>query len=479
MPHDAHELKFLATPEKGEVSALLVRPEDATHLLVLGHGASTNMRHATLQAIAERLAEVGIATFRYNFPYSENGKGRDGQAVCTATVRSAVAAAHEAAPDLPLLAGGHSFGGRMTSTAASESPIEGVVGLVFFSFPLHLAGKPETKRADHLDAVTVPMLFLSGTRDELAALELLRPVCEKLGERATLHLLDTADHGYKVLKKSRTSDGGRLRRDGSRRAGLGGEAGLRRTRRWTSRRRRYARRFIGMSVSCALPGGDRHRRRVRPRARRPRGVRQHLPADRHADEPPGDDRLGLAADALAGRAGPELVRAARGPRPRHGLPPALLLLPVGGRIDKEGRHDPLAFGDARTSPIDTRDVAKVIAAVLEHPEAHVGKVIELTGPKSQDMRAVAAEYSEALGRTITYVDVPMDEWRERELPARGLPGHVAGHMKVMAQLHADNRYDRLTHDFETIIGRPPTSIRDYVANHPELFGPSEPARGPA
>lgn len=135
----------------------------------------------------------------------------------------------------------------------------------------------------------------------------------------------------------------------------------------------------------------------------------------------------------------------------------------------------LPFGDAKTSPIDTKDVAEVIAAVLEQPEAHVGKVIELTGPKSEDMRAAAAEYSEALGRTITYVDVPMEEWLERELPARGLPGHVAGHMKVMAQLHADNRYDRLTDHFEAIIGRPATSIRDYVAKHPELFGP----RGPA
>ena len=205
MPHDPHEMKFVATPEKGEVSALALRPENATHLLVLGHGASTNMRHATLQAIADRLAEVGIATFRYNFPYSESGKGRDSQAVCTATVRAAVVAAQEAAPGLTLLAGGHSFGGRMTSTAASESPLGGVAGLVFFSFPLHLAGKPDRKRADHLAAVTVPMLFLSGTRDELAELDLLKPVCKKLGNRATLHLLDTADHGYKILKKSRTS----------------------------------------------------------------------------------------------------------------------------------------------------------------------------------------------------------------------------------------------------------------------------------
>src|SRR5207248_1089781 len=123
-------LKFLATPEKGKVSSLLVRPADATHVLVLGHGASTNMRHATLQTIAERLADVGIATFRYNFPYMEHGKGRDSQEVCTRTVRSAVAAARGAVRDLPMLAGGHSFGGRMTSTATSESTLDGVHGLV-------------------------------------------------------------------------------------------------------------------------------------------------------------------------------------------------------------------------------------------------------------------------------------------------------------------------------------------------------------
>jgi predicted alpha/beta-hydrolase family hydrolase len=200
------ELKFVATPQKGEVSALLVRPEGATHLLVLGHGASTTMRHATLKAIAEALADAGIATFRYNFPYAEHGKGRDSQAVCTQTVRSAVAAAHAAAPDLPILAGGHSFGGRMTSTAASESPLDGVSGLVFFSFPLHQPGKPDTQRAEHLATVTVPMLLLSGTRDELGAMDLLRPVCEGLGSRATLHAVDTADHGYKVLKRSRVGD---------------------------------------------------------------------------------------------------------------------------------------------------------------------------------------------------------------------------------------------------------------------------------
>ena len=206
MADRAIEMKFLATPEKGDVSALLLRPTDASHLLVLGHGASTNMRHLTLQIIAERMAEAGIATFRYNFPYMEHGTGRDGQAVCTTTVRSAVAAGRRASPGLPLLAGGHSFGGRMTSTAASESPLECVVGLVFFAFPLHQPGKPETKRAEHLSKVTVPMLFLSGTRDELAVMDLLQPVCKKLGKRATLHALDTADHGFRTLKRSRKSE---------------------------------------------------------------------------------------------------------------------------------------------------------------------------------------------------------------------------------------------------------------------------------
>ena len=163
------------------------------------------MRHTTLESIARALADTGIATLRYNFPYSEYGTGRDSQAVCTETVRAAVAAAHAAAPGLPLLAGGHSFSGRMTSTAASESPLNGIHGLVFFSFPLHQPGKPDTKRADHLAAVRVPMLFLSGTRDELAEMGLLRQVCQKLGDRATLHAVDTADHGYKVLKRSRAS----------------------------------------------------------------------------------------------------------------------------------------------------------------------------------------------------------------------------------------------------------------------------------
>lgn len=200
------ELKFTATCDKGEVSAILIRPDEAKHLLVLGHGASTSMRHATMQRIADALAERSIATFRYNFPYSENGTARNSTATCVETIRNAVRKAHEVAPNLKLLAGGHSFGGRMTTTAQSEEPLDNVDGLVLFSFPLHLAGRPDTKRAEHLAKIEIPMLFLSGTRDELATLDLLEPVIENLGNRATLHLLDTANHGYKVLKKTRVSE---------------------------------------------------------------------------------------------------------------------------------------------------------------------------------------------------------------------------------------------------------------------------------
>ena len=199
------ELKFLATADKGEVSAILQRPDDATHLIVLGHGASTNMRHATLQSIADAMAEQNIATFRYNFPYSEKGTARNSTATCVETIRNAVKAAHKAAPDLTLLAGGHSFGGRMTSTAQSEAPLENVKGIIFFSFPLHLPGKPAITRAEHLAKIEIPLLFLSGTRDELATLDLLEPVVESLGRKATIHFIETANHSYKVLKKTRTS----------------------------------------------------------------------------------------------------------------------------------------------------------------------------------------------------------------------------------------------------------------------------------
>lgn len=199
------DLKFQASLDKGEVSGILMRPEGATHVVVLGHGASTSMRHSTMQSIADAMAIEQIATFRYNFPYSENGTARNSTATCVETIRSAVKVAQDAVPDLALLAGGHSFGGRMTTTAQSEEPLENVKGLVLFSFPLHLAGRPDTKRADHLASIDVPMLFLSGTRDELATLDLLEPTLEKLGNRTTLHLIETANHSYKVLKNTRNS----------------------------------------------------------------------------------------------------------------------------------------------------------------------------------------------------------------------------------------------------------------------------------
>lgn len=198
-------IKFTATADKGEVSGLLMRPAGAERIVVLGHGASSNMRHSTVSNIAEALAERNIATFRYNFPYSEKGGGRNSQATVLETIRNAVQAARSAAPDLKVFAGGHSFSGRMTSTAQSESPIEGLAGLIFFAFPLHPAGAPDTTRAEHLFKVEIPMLFLSGTRDALGELSLLEQTVKKLGKNATLYLSETADHSFKILKRKRKS----------------------------------------------------------------------------------------------------------------------------------------------------------------------------------------------------------------------------------------------------------------------------------
>ena len=170
------------------------------------------MHHPFMGALAEELARVGVATLRYQFPYmEERRKAPDKPAVLTGTVAAAVRAARqfltqEGAPDLPLLAGGKSMGGRMTSQEAAEGLIPEVRGLVFFGFPLHPPKQPGTKRAEHLAKVTAPMLFLQGTRDELADLKLLKPICKKLGERATLHVIETADHSFHVLKKSGRSD---------------------------------------------------------------------------------------------------------------------------------------------------------------------------------------------------------------------------------------------------------------------------------
>ncbi|HEX9109669.1 MAG TPA: alpha/beta family hydrolase [Longimicrobiales bacterium] len=188
--------------EGGPVSGLLLRPTDARALLVFGHGAGAGMRHPFMEAVSRRLAERGVATLRYQFPYMERRQARtDSPAVAAATVRAACDVARSEAPGLPLVAGGKSFGGRMTSTAQAEAPLPGVRGLIFFGFPLHPPKRPATTRAEHLARVTVPMLFLQGTRDDLADLQLIRGVTGELAT-ATLHVVEGADHSFAVLKRS-------------------------------------------------------------------------------------------------------------------------------------------------------------------------------------------------------------------------------------------------------------------------------------
>jgi len=203
----ASEISFEATPEAGAVSALLLRPEDAWCVAALAHGAGAGMRHAFMESAATALAARGVATFRYQFPYMEAGRRRtDSPDTAAATVRAAVAAAREAVPDLPLIAGGKSFGGRMTSTSAASVPLPNVRGLVFLGFPLHPAGRAGTKRAEHLADVTHPMLFLQGTRDKLAEIPLITSVCDGLGAHARMHVVEGADHGFHVLKRSGRTD---------------------------------------------------------------------------------------------------------------------------------------------------------------------------------------------------------------------------------------------------------------------------------
>ncbi len=189
------------------VSALLVAPPGAHACYVFAHGAGAGMKHAFMTTVASELAERGIATLRYQFPYMERGSKRpDTPKVAHAAVRAAVEAAARLVPQIPLYAGGKSFGGRMTSQAQAASPLPGVNGLVFLGFPLHAAGKPSDERARHLANVQVPMLFLQGTRDELADLELLRPVVSALGERARLELFQDADHSFHVPARTGRKD---------------------------------------------------------------------------------------------------------------------------------------------------------------------------------------------------------------------------------------------------------------------------------
>jgi len=197
----------IAVDETRSVGGLLRVPERPVCCYVFAHGAGAGMAHPFMNAFANDLAELGIATLRYQFLYMERGSKRpDAPADAHAAVRAAVAQAHETLPSLPLVAGGKSYGGRMTSQAQARSPLPGVRGLAFVGFPLHPAGKPAVERADHLRDVAIPMLFLSGTRDELADLALLQGVVEALGSRATLHLLGDADHSLHVPAKSGKRD---------------------------------------------------------------------------------------------------------------------------------------------------------------------------------------------------------------------------------------------------------------------------------
>jgi predicted alpha/beta-hydrolase family hydrolase len=204
---DAQQKLNIEIAKVGPVSVLLNRPAQARACFVFAHGAGAGMTHPFMETVAQGLFERGIATLRYQFPYMEKGSRRpDPPAIAQATVRAAVAEAGRRCPGLPLIAGGKSFGGRMTSQAQAAAPLDGVGGLAFLGFPLHPAGKPSSDRAKHLADVHIPMLFLQGTRDTLAEVGLLEPVVRSLGPQATLHLVDGADHSFHVLARSGRND---------------------------------------------------------------------------------------------------------------------------------------------------------------------------------------------------------------------------------------------------------------------------------
>lgn len=197
----------IAVDDATSVSGLIQTPANARACYVLAHGAGAGMTHPFMATVASELMPRGIATLRYQFPYMERGSKRpDPPPVAHAAVRAAVAAAHRLLPNLPLIAGGKSFGGRMTSQAQAHAPLPNVCGLGFLGFPLHPAGKPSADRAEHLFDVKIPMLFLQGTRDNLAALAELEPLCRALGARATLKLFDDADHSFHVPARSGRKD---------------------------------------------------------------------------------------------------------------------------------------------------------------------------------------------------------------------------------------------------------------------------------
>ena len=207
MPAPDVEPVVIAVDDATLVSGLLLMPPRARACYVLAHGAGAGMRHPFMAAVATELGERGVATLRYQFPYMEQGGRRpDPPKLAHATVRAAVAETARRLSKVPLIAGGKSFGGRMTSQAQAAAPLAGVHGLVFLGFPLHPAGRPSAERGKHLSEVQVPMLFLQGTRDALAALDQLEPLCKALGKRATLTLFQDADHSFHVPARTGRKD---------------------------------------------------------------------------------------------------------------------------------------------------------------------------------------------------------------------------------------------------------------------------------
>lgn len=206
MSESAHSVAIKVDAEH-KVSALLIAPAKARACCVMAHGAGAGMQHPFMHATAVELAARGVATLRYQFPYMEQKKKRpDSPKLAHATVRAAVAETARLVPRLPLVAGGKSFGGRMTSQAQALGPLEGVRGLAFFGFPLHPPGAPSDERAEHLNEVRIPMLFLQGSHDEFADLSLLRPLIKRLGKRAHLSLFDEADHSFHVPARTGKKD---------------------------------------------------------------------------------------------------------------------------------------------------------------------------------------------------------------------------------------------------------------------------------
>jgi uncharacterized protein len=203
----AKEIQFVVSEATGVVSGLLLRPEHTVALLVFAHGAGAGMRHRFIEDLSQKLAELGVATMRYQFPYMEKRVKRpDSEGVLIATVQAALTAAEKYSDGVPIFAGGKSMGGRMTSLALAKAPLAKVHGLIFFGFPLHAPGAPSAERGKHLADVLVPMLFVQGSRDALADLKLLKPLCADLDGRAELFVVDGGDHSLHMSKRSGRTD---------------------------------------------------------------------------------------------------------------------------------------------------------------------------------------------------------------------------------------------------------------------------------